>query len=476
MRRSGFAGSPEGKIIICVLVVAPFLLTPWVHGDGIAYVAYLRSVIVDGNLDLANEFDYLSKNISADAGGLPGYLLTESDHTPGVDPNFHTPRPDPVTGRVPSNFSIGPSIAWAPAYAMVQVCIRVARSIGLAPRDDGYGGAYYIAIALTSLFCGTAGLVLAYRLSRLFAPQGEAFWAVLTIAAASALLYYLYLGPSYSHALSTLTASAFFLYWLRSRHAPGAGTWFRWGILAGLLFIVRWNDIVLAVPVLGVEVARVLGGKVPFSGRSSTRHLVVCAAAALLGFLLASWPQFAVWQYFHGRPWVRYPIPFLVFRPEALWLTLVSARHGLFTWTPVTLLAVCGLFRLFPRNRELAGITLATFSLLVLSNCFAGDWWGGASFGMRRLVSATPLLVMGLAVIFDDIGRGLSRLVPGAGMHVRLVTPVLFAVFSVWNVLLVAQYSLGMISHTEPVSLSTIAANQPEVVTRIVRLIGGIFK
>lgn len=476
MSVTGFARSPEGKIIICALVVAPFLLTPWVHGDGIAYFACLRSLIIDRNLDLTNEFQYLSTHVSADAGGLPGYLLARSDYAPGIDPNFHTPKPDPVTGRVPSYFSIGPAIAWAPAYLIAHVGVRLARYVGLSHRDDGYGGAYYVAIALTSLFCGIAGLVLAFRLSQLVAPPREAFWAALTIGAASALLYYLYLAPSYPHALSTLTAGAFFLYWLRSRHAPSAGTWFWWGFLAGLLFLVRWNDIVLAVPVLGVEAVRVLRGKVSFRGRGSTRSLVVCLAVALLGFFLVSWPQFAVWQYFHGRPWVRYPFPFLGFNPEAFWSTLVSARHGLFTWTPVTLLALAGLFRLFRRNRELAGITLVSFGLLVLSNCFVSDWWGGASFGMRRLISATPLLVLGLAVMLDDIRKTLSKLVWGVSVHARIVAPVVFVVFSIWNVLLMAQYSLGMISHTEPVSLVTIAANQPKVVIRMVRLVGEILR
>jgi hypothetical protein len=225
-----------------------------------------------------------------------------------------------------------------------------------------------------------------------------------------------------------------------------------------------------------VEAVRVLRRKVSFGGRGSPRSLVVCLAVALLGFLLASWPQFAVWQYFHGRPWVRYPFPFLGFNPEAFWSTLASARHGLFTWTPVTLLAVAGLFRLFSRNRELAGITLVSFGLLVLSNCFASDWWGGASFGMRRLVGATPLFVLGLAVVLDDVGRALSRHASGVRVGARLVAPVVFAVFSIWNVLLVTQYSLGMISHTEPVSLSTIATNQPKVVIRMIRLVGGIPK
>ncbi|MCK4305186.1 MAG: hypothetical protein KAY24_13200, partial [Candidatus Eisenbacteria sp.] len=56
----------------------------------------------------------------------------------------------------------------------------------------------------------------------------------------------------------------------------------------------------------------------------------------------------------------------------------------------------------------------------------------------------------------------------------RFLAPVIFLLFTVWNVLLLAQYSLGMISHTEPVSFATIASNQPRVVVRIVQLVGEI--
>jgi hypothetical protein len=46
---------PEWVLLLCLFSVAPFLLTFWVHGDGIGYVAYLRSAVVERNLDLSDE-------------------------------------------------------------------------------------------------------------------------------------------------------------------------------------------------------------------------------------------------------------------------------------------------------------------------------------------------------------------------------------------------------------------------------------
>jgi hypothetical protein len=144
---------------------------------------------------------------------------------------------------------------------------------------------------------------------------------------------------------------------------------------------------------------------------------------------------------------------------------------------------VIGLFRLFRRDRELAGVCLAALLLLVASNCTVRDWWGGASFGMRRLLSGTPLFALGLAVFLDDLRLALAHRTPhperAAGATARrtgsrLLAPLACFGFSAWNLLLLAQYGLGMISHTGPVSLATIAANQPRVVARLVRLAAGI--
>ena len=89
----------EIRILLCLLAAAPLLLTPWVHGDGIGYFSYLHSVIIDGDLDLANEAEYLSAHVREDAGGIPGRLLDESDHRPGYRPSQDCLIPSQRPGR-----------------------------------------------------------------------------------------------------------------------------------------------------------------------------------------------------------------------------------------------------------------------------------------------------------------------------------------------------------------------------------------
>lgn len=489
MAKATILENRQGAILLCLLLVAPLLLTPWVHGDGIGQFVFLRSAVIDNDLDLGNEYAYLTTHITEDAGGLPGRLLEYSEHVPGYHRGYHMPEPDPVTGRVASNWSIGPALLWTPAYLLAHALAHLGRAVGLDLRTDGYGGLYYWALALTTFAGGVVGLLLAFRFARRIVRPRAAAWATLTIAGATSLLYYLYLAPSHSHALTALTASLFLLHWYIHRTSRRPAVWLQWGLLSGLLFLVRWNDVVIAVPPLLLETWRLWrnsrDGSQDVAHISATRRFG-CLAAAAAGFLAVAAIQFGLWQHFHGRPWVRHSVETLQFTPAGLWGTLLSWRHGLFTWTPVTLLSVVGLLRLLRRNAELGGVALAVLAALVLSNCTVYDWWAGTAFGMRRLVSATPLFVLGLAVFLEDLQSFWARYLAGpaqtaarAGGSVQIVgaprsgrflAPLVLILFGGWNLLLMAQFALGMISHVEAVPFAEMASNQPRVIARLLAL------
>jgi hypothetical protein len=479
LRATTFIRRPEGRILLCLLLAAPLLLTAWVHGDGIGHFVFLHSAIIDGDLNLANEYDYVTEHITQDAAGLPASLLKYSSHTPGYHPGYQRPRPDPVTGRIPSNWSIGPALLWAPAYTLAHLISLAAHGAGLPVRTDGYGGLYYLAMALTTFGCGAAGLLFAYRIAARAVSERDAFWATLTIAAASPLLYYLYMAPSHSHGLTVLTGALFLNAWYRHRDGATSRTHLVWGLLAGLMFLVRWNDALLLVPVLVAESRRLL--RAPQAGAPRPRVIawVRCMATVLAGFALVAWPQFAVWQYLHGRPWVRHSVDTLQIAPAGLWGTLFSWNHGLFTWTPVVFLAILGLLPLWRRDRELAAVALGIFAALIVSNCTVYDWWAGTAFGQRRMISATPVYILGMASFFawaQDTWKRRCGQLGRLARHARLLAPAVLAVFGIWNVLLLAQFSLGMISHTESVPFALMASNQPKVIARLIELVRQIVR
>ncbi len=73
--------------------------------------------------------------------------------------------------------------------------------------------------------------------------------------------------------------------------------------------------------------------------------------------------------------------------------------------------------------------------------------------------------------------RAVSRGRPGhLPRDPRWVAPVTLAIFGLWNVLLLAQFSLGMISHTQSVPFAQMVSNQPKVVARLIERAGQIFR
>jgi hypothetical protein len=149
---------------------------------------------------------------------------------------------------------------------------------------------------------------------------------------------------------------------------------------------MRWQDAILvAVPAWDALAAP----RKPGSSGAAAR-IAVAAAAAVAAFA----PQSIVWQRLYGQP---FTIPqgstFMKWTSPALWQVLLSYYHGLFTWTPVLLLAVVGLVPRVPAVAFLLGSWYVNASVV--------DWWGGEAFGGRRFVACFPVFVLGAAALFE---------------------------------------------------------------------------
>ncbi|HEX6290856.1 MAG TPA: hypothetical protein VFZ66_16850, partial [Herpetosiphonaceae bacterium] len=123
------------------------------------------------------------------------------------------------------------------------------------------------------------------------------------------------------------------------------------------------------------------------------------------------------------------------------WDTLVDARpspvtgrwfaHGAFLWAPVWAVGLGGLLLLFRRDRWLAIVCLVAFFAQVWVNgSFGTTWHLSSAFGFRRLIEATPLFVLGVALLLDRVQMP------------RGVWAALGVLLIVWNVGLIAQWTV----------------------------------
>jgi hypothetical protein len=178
------------------------------------------------------------------------------------------------------------------------------------------------------------------------------------------------------------------------------------------------------------------------------------AAAIMVTFL----PTLIVKKIIYGS--------FLTFGYEHLWVwtspaffrVCFSSEHGLFSWTPIVILAVVGMVLLRQRDQILGLYSISCFAAyLYVIGCYQ-DWHGLASFGNRFFVSLTVLFVLGLSSFFDWLARAWNE------NRTKVFVPSATAALILWNLGLIFQWGTHLIPARGPISWRDTAYNQVEVV------------
>ena len=188
-------------------MVAQLRLGARLQSDGFYYFAHLRSLWFDGDDDLANDYR----------------LLGLGDKT-----HLFTPTP---TGHAQSAWSVGPSLAWAPFFAVGDRIAHTLAARGHAVATDGTSYPYRQAVCVAGLFWGLVGLFFCYRLARVYTTAGWSALAMSVVALGSFILWYLVKEPSMAHAPSMAAVAIFTWLWATTRggarpgNGPRSGCW-----------------------------------------------------------------------------------------------------------------------------------------------------------------------------------------------------------------------------------------------------------
>jgi hypothetical protein len=130
---------------------------------------------------------------------------------------------------------------------------------------------------------------------------------------------------------------------------------------------------------------------------------------------------------------------------------LFSSLHGLFSWTPIVILAFVGTVLYLRRNLVWALPALIVFAAMCWLNGSTFDWGGGAAFGGRRFISVLAAFAPGLALVVAGVVR-----------RPMLAIAPLAAAFVFWNHLLMLQL-VYLVPMSEPVRFDTLVRNQTEL-------------
>jgi hypothetical protein len=411
-----------------VFLLSLFFVTPYVRGDGNGYYAYVPSIILDGDLNFENEYAR-------------------------ADPKFREnlfKRGITTRGYLDNPWGPGSAVMWAPFFLAGHGIAAAANALGLPVPLDGFSPPYRWAVAIGTATFAFAGLLLGYRLACAYVTPPVALAAVLGIWAASSLPVYMYFLPMLAEPNASFVIALLLYVWHRTRRGRLPWQWFTLGALAGFSAAVKYETIVFAaVPALALFRTRQQGDPAAQPGWRD-------GALVVLGFGVGLSPQLVIKSILYGRPWAfGYEEPFWVIflspRPVEL---LFSSLHGIFSWTPILLVATLGLFRLVRLDRELAlVIGIPCLLLFYLASCWQSLGVGGSSFGNRPFVSVTMVFVLGLALAVEWATQRWSFRWLG----------VILAACGIWNALFIVQFGLGLIPRGDYFPWSRMILNQVRV-------------
>lgn len=131
------------------------------------------------------------------------------------------------------------------------------------------------------------------------------------------------------------------------------------------------------------------------------------ALAVLTGLVVLS-PQLLYWQVTTGRPlFDSYQNPGVgldLWSPHILPI-LFSARKGWLVYTPVMVFALIGFVHLYRRRRELFPVVLGYFLVTFYIIASWSEWWYGASFSVRPMITSYVLLALPLGCFLESMAR-----------------------------------------------------------------------
>ena len=229
------------KLLGIAFVLSLPLVTPNIRGaDEIEYFAYLRSAVIDRDLDFDNEYRHFYER---DPEGLAGFHAT------------FLGRVEPRTGRRINFAPLGTALLWSPFYLLTHGAVLAGRAAGMSLEADGLSGPYLAAVCYASALYAFLGLVLVYDGLLRFggASAQHAAGAVLAIWFGTPVLYYTTLAPGFSHACSLFAVSL--VVWLSGRLAtrPEARVteWLAAGAAVGMVrsclgFVLTALDVIRA--------------------------------------------------------------------------------------------------------------------------------------------------------------------------------------------------------------------------------------
>lgn len=356
-------------LLICFATML-ILDRPLIRGDGVAYLAWVDTFVLDGDIDFGNQLERLQP--------VNTYQIQWNERT----------------GKLVNIFPFGVAIFQAPFHALGHL-FAVNGWWDANPdyfhQMQGLWRPYSLWLMIGANVMGLVTLGFVWKMCQATLRYGRIHTtpptaSLLTIALflGTPLIYYTTVSPLNSHNAGALALTVF-IYLLISHQPPTTRYWLLLGLAAGLTILSRWQLALVVIPAWPILLW-------------SQRWRGPIIAAIVAGGILLPLPL--IWQAHFGQPFV---IPYEEVSQGNTFLSIPQNTIGVFVQTiyhsPIILLSLLGLPFLWRQDRQWAIYALVVIGLQLWLNGGVLDWWAGETYGMRRMSELLPFYTLLLAIL-----------------------------------------------------------------------------
>lgn len=377
--------------VAAILLVHYFMTGFVVYNDGRGYYTWLRSAVIDRDVNFTNEWTYYNTTHSKFASGQRAESVS----------SLKTPK-----GYMVNIYLIGNAIMWAPFYLTAHAASLLLNAAGFAVRTDGYGFLYEMSVGIASLIYGFLGAWMIYKFCKKWFESKTAVLATIAVWYGTAFFWYHAAEPSMSHMNSIFLTALFTHLWYNTLGKRTKVQWLALGLLLGLIYLVRQQEVLLGL-LPAFELIKRLAKKVNFD---TIRKTAIASALLGIGIFIITLPQMLIWKRMYGS--------YLVYSygdPETLkyWYWTMPQILPLFfsqaagMWrVPIMLLSIIGLFLFAKRVKGVAWY----FAAVVLAQVLIVSAWTGwpIGYGVRYLLGMSIFFALGAAQLIRMLRSRLS--------------------------------------------------------------------
>jgi hypothetical protein len=358
----------------------------WKHtvsSDGEGYYAYLPALFIYDDWKFEFYRDINTKYYGRE-GGAPFLNLAK----------------DVIVDK----YYCGEAVLHAPFYGMATLVAKVG-----GWEVDGYSRPFQYAVSISCWIYIFIGLYFLYRFLReWFAPRLSAL-TVFLLYLGSNLFYYSVFEPAAVHSYAFAAVACFIWLARRSMVAPSDRLFYALALNAGLLFLLRPTDLIvaLALPALAGNMTTLQNW---WKALFQLRVLAVCVILFGLLFSIQAAAYHAQvdrwWIYAYGNEGFDFTNPHVL-------QVLFGFRVGLFVYSPILWLAIPGVL-LYLRKWSFSAVSWVAF--IFINTYIISSWWAWhyeGTFGMRPYIDFLGWFALPMALCLSSLRGMLKPIVIG---------------------------------------------------------------